>query len=84
MANVVLPIGINFKNWSDQLRQDIPNITLPIAGNVRNWREWASQVVNDNALSFVPVPTALCYPNEDDWKIWASYFIDSVNNLTNT
>lgn len=81
MSNIILPIGISFKTWSDQLRQDLPNLSLPIADNASEWRYWASQVVNDNALSNVPIPTDLAYPNVDDWKIWASYFVDSVTNL---
>jgi len=81
MATAVLPLGISFKAWSDQIRQDLPNLIIPIAEGVEDWRYWASFVVNDNALSDVPVPTILAYPDVEDWKIWASYFVDSINNL---
>ncbi len=83
MSNVVLPLGISFKTWTAQIRQDLPNLSLPIADDESTWRDWAAQVVNDNALSDVPVPTKLAYPNEQDWRIWASYFVDSIYNLIN-
>jgi hypothetical protein len=81
MANVIIPLGISFANWSDQIKQDLPNLTIPIEHDVNYWRYWASQVLNDNILFGVPVPTALAYPNAEDWKIWAAYFVDNVYNL---
>lgn len=85
MANVVLPLGINFKMWAAQIRQDLPNLSLPIADDLSEWRDWASQVINDNpSLDGIPLPTDLAYPNDEDWRIWASYFVDSVTYLTNT
>jgi len=81
MAHVVLPLGVTFKTWSDQIRQDLPNLIIPIADDESSWRYWASQLVNDNTLSNVPTPTDLAYPNPEDWRIWASYFVDSINNL---
>ncbi len=83
MANVLLPLGIDFLTWATQIRQDLPRLSLPIADSVDGWQDWAAQVVNDNALSRVPVPTDLAYPNKEDWKIWAAYFVDSVysNNV---
>jgi len=84
MSNIILPLGISFKTWSDQIRQDLPTISFPIADSVNNWKSWAAQVVNDNALSKVPMPTDLAFPRNEDWKIWASYFVDSVDDLINT
>lgn len=78
MPNVVLPIGINFKNWTDQIRLDLPNISMPLAEDVKDWRDWAAQVVNDNLFSDIPAPTELAFPRDKDWMIWASYFIDTV------
>lgn len=80
MANVTLPIGCDFFTWTSQIHHDLPNISIPIAGDVTEWREWASQLITDNTLSYVPVPTLIAYPNTDDWKIWAAYFVDSVYN----
>lgn len=81
MANILLPLGVNFKTWSDQVRQDLPDITFPIANHENEWRGWAAQVINQNELYDVPAPTELAYPNDDNWKNWASYFVDSVLNI---
>jgi hypothetical protein len=81
MANVTIPLGISFANWSDQIKQDLPYLNIPIEHDVNSWRSWASQVLNNSILYDVPAPTALAYPNAEDWKIWAAYFVDTVYNL---
>jgi len=78
MTNVVLPLKIDFLTWSAQIRQDLPNINIPIADSLEGWREWASQLINDNQLSNIPVPTKLAYPELEDWQKWACYFVDGV------
>lgn len=76
---MILPINITFKEWASQIRIDLPNIDIPIPpGDVETWRNWASQVVYTNRLANVPLPTALAYPNLEDWRIWAAYFINSI------
>lgn len=82
MSNIVLPLGITFKSWSDQIRQDLINLSFPIAKSEEEWKDWAAQVVENNKLANVPVPTNLAYPKNEDWRIWASYFVDSVYELT--
>lgn len=78
MTNVVLPLNIDFKEWVSQIRIDLPNITFPVPPKVEKWRNWASQVVNSNMLLNAPLPTALGYPNNDDWKKWAAYFVNTI------
>lgn len=83
MSYVVLPLKIDFLTWAAQIKQDLPNISIPIADSIEGWREWASQVVDINEFSYIPIPTKLAYPNIDDWRIWASYFVDSIYNRIN-
>lgn len=80
MALITLPLNIDFFTWTSQLHIDLPNISVPIAADIVNWREWAAQLITDNTLSYVPIPSIIAYPNSDDWKIWATYFVDSVYN----
>lgn len=78
MTTVVLPLNITFREWASQIRIDLPNVTFPIPPTVEYWRGWASAVVNGNMLQNVPIPTEIGYPNNEDWKKWAAYFVSSV------
>ncbi len=80
MTNIVLPLNIEFKEWASQIRIDLPNISFPNPFPIEEWRSWASQVVNSNNLSNVPLPTDIGYPNNEDWNKWAAYFINSIYN----
>lgn len=80
MTNVVLPLNIEFKEWSSQIRIDLPDINFPLPPPIEHWRAWASQVVYSNKLFNVPLPTDIGYPNNDDWNKWAAYFINNIYN----
>lgn len=80
MVNIVSPIDISFKEWASQIRIDLPRVTFPIPPEVEKWRDWSSQVVNSNVLTNVPFPTKITYPDDDDWKKWAAYFINNMYN----
>lgn len=75
---MIVPKNISFKKWASQIRIDYPGIFFPNAVDVKNWRSWASQVINANQLQNVPLPTELAYPNTEDWRKWASFFISIV------
>jgi hypothetical protein len=80
MSTITLPINIDFKEWASQISIDLPNVEIPIPpDDVRNWKGWASQVVYSSNLINVPLPTDISYENSDDWKDWASYFVDSIS-----
>lgn len=79
-SNVVLPLNIEFSEWASQIRVDLTTIDFPLPFPVEHWRNWASQVVNSNNLSNVPLPTDICYPNNEDWRKWGAYFINNVYN----
>lgn len=79
-TNIVLPKNIEFATWAAQIRVDLPSYNIPLIKEIKGWRDWASQIIANNALAAVPVPTTLAYPNDNDWKIWASYFVNSVYN----
>ncbi len=76
---MLLPVNIDFYNWACQIRIDLPNINFPNPQkDEKNWQDWACQVVQDNSLSYVPVPSKQIFKDPQDWKVWAAYFIKSV------
>ena len=79
--NIVLPVNIEFLDWANQLRISLPNITIPIPKSVNEWRAWASQVVFNNKLTNVPLPTDLAYPKNEDWKKWAAFFVNTAYSI---
>lgn len=78
--SIVIPKNIEFVVWAAQIRMDLPSFDIPVIKEIEGWREWASQIIANNALAAVPVPTTLAYPDNKDWQIWASYFVNSVYN----
>lgn len=76
--NIVLPINIEFLDWANQLRISLPNILIPIPHSEQYWREWASQVIYDNKLTNIPLPTKLFYSKSEDWRKWGAFFINSA------
>lgn len=80
MSTPLLPKGIDFAKWANQLTLDVSQINIPIIKDVKQWREWGAQIVVNNNLYNVPTPTKLAYPEDDDWKKWAAYFVNSVYN----
>ena len=79
MSIPVLPLNIEFKEWASQIRIDLPNIDIPVPpASVEGWKGWASQVVNGNGLTNVPLPTADAYPEIEDWRNWGAFFINSI------
>lgn len=81
MSIPVLPLNIEFKEWASQIRIDLPDVTIPVPpDSVENWKGWASQVVNSNGFTNVPLPTATAYPELEDWRNWAAYFINSLTS----
>jgi len=80
MIPIVLPLNITFTEWASQIRIDLPQIDFPIPPSVDSWQNWASQVVNSNRIQNVPLPTNIGYPNNEDWKKWAAYFVNNMYN----
>ncbi len=79
--NITLPINIDFETWANQIRQDLLTQDFPNPPPVEKWREWACQVIDNPLFQSVPYPTELAYPNPEDWKRWADYFVDTVYNI---
>ncbi len=81
---IPLPLNIEFKEWGAQMRNAFPNLFFPIPPEVENWKTWASQVVINNTIINIPLPTDQAYVEPDDWKKWAAYLVNSLYNTTYT
>lgn len=80
MSTILLPINITFKEWASQIRINITSIDIPLPpSDGKDWIGWASQVVYNNQLTNVPLPTFHAYPKLEDWRKWAAYFVNSVS-----
>lgn len=74
----VLPLGISFKNWASQLLIDLPNSFIPNPPEINKWRDWASQLLTNDSLPNVPVPSLEAYPGDEGWRQWAKDFISNL------
>jgi hypothetical protein len=79
MPITVLPIRIDFKTWATQLIIDLPEYNIPDPESEDKWWDWAAQIISNNRLSNIPIPSKHIYKNKEDWSKWATYLIDSVN-----
>lgn len=55
------------------MRENLGNESIPLPTN--DWRKWFNQVKASNPTLFVPIPTPLAYPNDEDWRKIASLFL---------
>jgi hypothetical protein len=74
----VLPLRVPFKEWAHQLRVATPGFYFPIAWDVSEWRGWGEEVVLTNNFVNVPIPTKNVYPEEDDWRRWGAFLIQTI------
>lgn len=83
MTTLIYPVGIKFEVWSAQIRTVLPQFNFPIPTPLSDWWGWASQVVSNNVQlqGKVPSPTQQGFPKEEDWKIWAAHFVESIYNF---
>jgi hypothetical protein len=79
MSNVLIyPINITFKEWASQMRNAFPSLYFPNPLEISEWRFWADQVIIANGLHDRVLPLRLVFPNHEDWRKWAAYFINSL------
>lgn len=78
MAIIVLPVGIEFDLWANQLWIDLPNQDIPLFQPGDDWREFASQLFTNTNLSNVPYPHEEIYPGNEGWRKWAEEFINNI------
>lgn len=75
---VVLPVNISFKDWVDQLNEDLPDLTVPVYDDQMWWQDWANQFIGINNLADIPVVSDGYLLQESDWRPWGRYVVESL------
>lgn len=70
---IVIPTGIDFVKWANNLYIDLPSLNIPVIKSEDNWKEWGQRLIEENRLVNAPIPN-----NYNNWKIWAQFFINNV------
>lgn len=78
MAVITLPNNLDFINWAAQIQRDLPNFQIPNPDPEDQWHLWAEQLLANNQFYTVPLPNKQVYPDKEDWRKWAIYFVNSV------
>lgn len=74
---MILPIGVNLRNWANSLFVDFPNDNIPILTQEANWKEWGNQLVQSESFFRNNAPFTDLY---DDWEPWANHVFYVMNN----
>lgn len=78
-STILVPLPVeNFEDWCGYMATAFNNYDVPNPAPVENWREWVMQLYLSNPnLSNFPLPLISIYPNNEDWKKWAEFFINN-------
>ena len=75
---IVLPVGIQFRDWAHQLIQDFGQDALPFPENESAWQDWATLV--SDYPSFKGNGNDLPDPADfKDWRHWAERLAAVMN-----
>lgn len=76
---IPIPYRITFNEWAIRVRTALSDESIPIPPeSEKNWRPWATSIQRIGKYSYVPIPLKLAYPNDEDWRIWASEFLNYI------
>jgi len=74
---MVLPEMISFVEWAATLQVDFPNGNVPIIDDESEWQDWADRLLQTSPFDSAVVPDPSGF---DDWRQWARWFVDVMNN----
>ncbi len=69
MTSPILPIGINFKDWANELRNSFPSQNIPIVTDENEWQNFSNVLKLNRCFEEKYLPDANSFKN---WKDWAS------------
>lgn len=80
---IMTPTQTTFEKWALDLKRSVPTLIIPIPRDgVSKWWEWANTFIALNKLYSIPLSNRNAFPKEDDWKKWASFFIQNIQSVT--
>lgn len=72
----IIPVGIGFKDWANQLRNSFPTQDIPIwMSSEKEWRSFYSMLSSNRCFDGKFIPQVGGFSN---WRDWASEFLFSV------
>lgn len=71
----IIPVGINFKDWANQLRNSYPDQDLPIVSSEKDWKSFPSVLLSNRCFESKRIPYVGGF---DNWREWASEFLLSI------
>jgi hypothetical protein len=80
MAIVPVPGTLTFHEWGMSLFRVFPDNFIPTPPkDAKHWQEWSKNLLLCNPdFGAAPYPTKMKFEHEDDWKIWAGYFVGAA------
>ena len=67
------PLGISWASWAGGVAQDLsPVYNIPNPGEEDLWQQWATELLNIDAVAELGVPDPRGF---QDWRQWAARFI---------
>lgn len=71
----LLPVGIPFTAWANQLRNEYPTQDIPIVRNENDWRQFPNMLKENRAFEGTNFPFSTGFAR---WQDWAAQFILSI------
>jgi hypothetical protein len=84
LSNVVIPYSISFNKWANQQSFLRPDLNWPVPPTEEDqWDGWSSFVYfsSSNLYPFIPYPSRVVYPKNEDWRAWAAQTIFQLVSL---
>lgn len=73
------PRDLELVEWTDYVNLDVGSYGIaPILRDESEWREWAATVCSFQEIAARSPPSPYAF---DDWKDWATRFIQSTSTL---
>jgi len=73
---ITLPVIIELRDWADQLSLDLAEYApIPRLDDESKWQEWGVAFCALSGISQKNPPNPLAF---DDWRDWASRFVQAV------
>lgn len=74
-----IPYNISFNDWVCFTKMSTKRLNVPLPRPVDQWREWVSDLQQANNNNAIPLADKFQYPNEEDWRKWASFFYNNFS-----
>lgn len=71
----ILPVGIEFPVWANQLRLSFPTQNIPIVNAEIDWRVFPAMLNSNRCFDNSFIPNVGGFNN---WRDWASQFLLSI------